>query len=117
MKLAAYVRSLQARFFRSSQTEAEMKEELQSHIELRADDLERSGVERGEAERRARIEFGGRERLKEEVRKELGGNFVDTMIKDARYSRGVLCKSPGFTMVAILHCLSRSAPTRSCLEC
>jgi hypothetical protein len=39
-----------------------MDEELRSHIEHRADDLQRSGIGRREAERRARIEFGGRER-------------------------------------------------------
>ena len=40
-----------------------MDEELRSHIQHRADDLERSGVDRAEAERRARIEFGGRQRF------------------------------------------------------
>ena len=38
-----------------------------------------------EAERRARIEFGGRERFKKECREALGGNFVDTLTKDLRY--------------------------------
>ena len=64
----AYFRSLAARFFRRSQTENELEEELRAHIQLRADDLERSGLGRMEAERRARIEFGGRERFKEECR-------------------------------------------------
>jgi hypothetical protein len=74
MKLLAYFRSLAAKFFHRSQVEDDMEEELRSHIQHRADDLERSGLDRAEAERRARIEFGGRERFKEESYAALGGN-------------------------------------------
>ena len=102
MKLPAYLRSLAARFFHRSQVEDDMDEELRSHIQLRADDLERSGLHRTEAERRARIEFGGQAGFKEEVREALGGNFVDTLIRDVRFSVRVLRKSRGFTIVAVL---------------
>ena len=54
MNLPAYFRSLAARFFHRSQTENDLEEELRSHIQLRADDLERFGLGRAEAERRAR---------------------------------------------------------------
>jgi predicted permease len=102
MKLLAYFRSLAARFFHRSQVEDDMDEELRSHIQHRADDLERSGLHRAEAERRARIEFGGREGFKEEVREALGGNFIDTLIRDVGFSLRVLRKSRGFTIVAVL---------------
>ncbi len=59
MRFLAYFRSLAAKFFHHSQVEGDMEEELRSHIQHRADDLERSGLTRAEAERRARIEFGG----------------------------------------------------------
>jgi len=50
---------------RRRQTERELEEELGSHIQLRADQLERSGCTPTEAERRARIEFGSQKRFKE----------------------------------------------------
>lgn len=102
MNPLAYFRSLNAKFFHSSRTTNDLNEELQSHIQFRTDDLERSGLDRAEAERQARIEFGSTEKFKEECREALGGNFIDAIFQDLRFSFRALRKSPAFFAVAIL---------------
>lgn len=100
--MRSYLRSLAARFLHRSRTENELDEELRSHLEHRIADLERAGLEHREAERQARIEFGSQERFKEECRDALGGNFLEGIIQDARFSFRALRRSPGFFLVAVL---------------
>jgi putative ABC transport system permease protein len=82
--------------------ESEMDAELRFHIETRAEDLVRSGVAQKEAMRRARLEFGAVERVKEEGREARGVNFLDELRRDFHYGARVLRKSPGFALVAVI---------------
>lgn len=102
MSLLSNLRSLAGRLFHRSQIADELDEELLSHIQHRADDLERSGMNRAEAERRARVEFGARERFKEESYQALGGNLIETFVHDVRFAVRQLRKSPGFVNAAVL---------------
>lgn len=102
MKLLALLRSVASAVFLRARFEKDADEELRTHVENRADDLERSGLGRADAERRARIEFGGHEKFKEECREQHGGFWLETVWTDIRFGARMLGKSPGFTAVAIL---------------
>jgi predicted permease len=102
MKLLDSLRFRISTLLRRSEIDAEMEEELRSHIQHRADDLERTGLDRSEAERRARIEFGGQVKYKEECHDALGNNFMEMLVQDVRFSLRVLRKSFGFTLAAIV---------------
>src|SRR5258708_7936938 len=87
---------------RRSRLESEMDAELRFHLEAYAQDLVSGGVPRQEAMRRARIEFGGIERVKEEGREARGVSVLETLTQDLRYGARMLPKNPGFTTVAVL---------------
>ena len=79
-----------------------MTEELRFHIEQYAGDLVRSGMPPEEAARRARIEFGGIEGIREDCREARGLGLFDEVRRDVRHAFRSLRKTPGFTATALL---------------
>ena len=102
MRLFDSLRSFASSLFHRNEIDRDVEEELRSHMEHRADDLVRSGLSRPEALRRARIEFGGYQRFKEESREALGVHFGESFFQDLRFCLRGMAKKPGFTVVAVL---------------
>ena len=88
--------------FRRSRMEKEMDAELRFHLETYAEDLTNKGIPAQEAMRRARIEFGGIERVKEEGREARGVNLLESIVQDLRYGISNMLRTPGFTAITVL---------------
>jgi len=88
--------------FQRHAMESEMDEELRAHLDRQVEKGMQAGLTREEARRRARIEFGGHEQLKEECRDARGVSLIETLVQDIRYGLRILARTPVITSVAIL---------------
>ena len=102
MALWARLRSFWHNVLHRSDMERNMSDELQFHLERRAEDLmARGGLSPDDAMRIARLEFGSVEKYKEEARQSLGLRLVDESRGDLRYALRTFARSKGFTAAAI----------------
>jgi putative ABC transport system permease protein len=87
---------------RAGQVHDEIEAELKFHLEMRADENVRRGMDAEQARREAERRFGNMTRIKEQGYDVRGGRWVETTWQDLRYSMRVLLKKPAFTAIAIL---------------
>lgn len=88
--------------FKYSAVERELDDELRFHIEHLVESHMRQGLARDEAVRRARLEFGGLDQIREEHRDARGIRFVDDLGQDVQYAARQVARSPGFALLAVL---------------
>ena len=82
--------------------ENELDDELRFHLERQIDKYVKSGMGEAEAVRRARLEFGGLDQVKNECREARGVSFIESLVQDLHYSARTLLHSPAFTASAVL---------------
>jgi putative ABC transport system permease protein len=88
--------------FRRESTEGELDEELRTQLQHQVTKHVKSGLALEEAQRRARLEFGGLDQVKEECRDARGVSFIETTVQDVRYGLRKLARNPGFTAAAVV---------------
>jgi hypothetical protein len=88
--------------FRWAQADQELDDELRNHLERKTEEYITKGMAPDEARRRARLELGGVENVKEECRDARRVNWIQDFVQDLHFGVRLLRKSPGFAAVAVL---------------
>jgi predicted permease len=87
---------------RRNERERDLERELQSHLELVADEQEQNGLTPEEARYAARRVLGNTTLVKEEVREMWGWTRLGILVQDVLKAARTLRKSPGFAATAFL---------------
>jgi predicted permease len=85
--------------FQKAETELDL--EVRYHLEALADGFEKEGMTRAAAMKRARAEFGGVEKIKDECRDESRWNWVFQIGQDLRFGWRMMRKSWPITAAAV----------------
>src|SRR4051794_41014902 len=88
--------------FRRTVIADEIREELQFHLDMRAGEYARNGLDAGEARHAALRRFGNPAVIQDRGYDVRGGGFLETMVQDVRYGLRQLRRQPSFSLVAIL---------------
>ena len=101
MPLLVKARSFLRNLFSTRHVEADLDQEVRSHLELLIAENIRAGMAPQEAQRAARIELEGIEQVKEQVRDQRIGSWLHSVFSDCRYGLRQLRKNPGATAVMV----------------
>src|SRR5215469_11642735 len=82
--------------------EEDLERELQSHLDLVAEEEERNGRTPEEARFAARRVLGSPARVQEDVREMWAWNRLSILIQDVSHASRTLMKTPGFAVTAFL---------------
>ncbi len=102
MPLLSRLTSLARNLFTRQRIEHDLDAELHAYLDQLTDEKRGGGLDAESARRLARLELGGMDQVKEEVRQVRMGQMLEELIQDLRYAFRTLRKNPAFTAVAVL---------------
>src|ERR1700722_7873090 len=101
MSFFARIGSAVQNLFRKTRNDQALDDEVRGYADLLAQEKMRDGLTPEEARRAARIELGGIEQVKEDVREARAGASLDSLLQDLRYGARMLARNLAFTVVAV----------------
>src|SRR5580692_7090584 len=93
MSFIARIRSASQNLFRKTKKDEALDDEVRGYVDLLAEEKMRQGMNPEQAHRAARIESGGIEQVKENVREARAGAWLDSLLQDVRYGLRMLVKN------------------------
>ena len=87
---------------RHDAVERDLDDEVQTHIELLADEYRAAGMDDRAARRAAQLELGGVEQVKHAVRDVRRGVWLEQVCQDVRHAVQAFRRSPGFAATAVV---------------
>jgi len=89
-------------FLTARRREAQLSEEIETHLDLLTDEFVARGLAPAAARTAARREFGGIAAMKDSARDETGLPWIESWLQDVRYALRQLRRQPAFASAAIL---------------
>ena len=102
MSIRTYLLSLRRNLFRREEVEQDLDAELRVYLDQLTDEKIAAGMSEAAARREARIEIGGVEQVKEEVRDAKAGRLAGELWQDMRYGMRTLWRNRRFAVAALL---------------
>ena len=102
MSLWLRIRAAIGNLARKNQAEADLDAEVRACAEMLADEKMAVGIPAAEARRRAIVELGGAEQVKQAVRDGRAGTGTERLWQDIRFGLRQLRRSPGFAVAGLL---------------
>jgi len=88
-------------FFLRRRASDRLHQEMEEHVALQTAEFERAGLVPAEARRRAMLQLGPAQAIREAHHAEHTLPFLETLRQDLQFASRILAKSPGFTAIVI----------------